>query len=199
MPASLHRRRDRTTPVDRHPTLAGHLVRLLSSILLPNTSFGVGEFLYNLCDRSPEQLSRTIGYGNASGFLQSRGELIPPPPVDDDAAAGGKGPSVNPITGAYDPSSSAAAADDEPPMTDEDKEREAERLYTLFERLQRTGVMSAPANPVEQARAQGRFEETSEEREAERERVEREERELEEEVERDLREWKERRARKAES
>ncbi|GAA5924062.1 hypothetical protein JCM3775_005585 [Rhodotorula graminis] len=190
---------DRSTPIDRHPSLAGHLVRLLSSILLPNTSFGVGEFLYNLCDRSPEQLSRTIGYGNASGFLQSRGELIPPPPHEDDG--GQKGPRINPITGAFDSPSSAAAADDddEPPMSEEDKEREAERLYTLFERLQRTGVISTPANPVEQARAQGRFEETSEEREAERERVEREERELEQEVERDLREWKERRARRVES
>ncbi|GAA5890693.1 hypothetical protein JCM8208_004964 [Rhodotorula glutinis] len=186
---------DRSTPIDRHRTLAGHLVRLLSSILLPNTSFGVGEFLYNLCDRSPEQLSRTIGYGNASGFLQNRGELIPPPPLEDDD--GKTGPRINPITGAFD-SRSTAATDDEPPMSDEDKEREAERLYTLFERLQRTGVMSTPANPVEQARAQGRFEETSEEREAERERVEREERELEEEVERDLREWKERRTKKVE-
>ncbi|GAA5844533.1 hypothetical protein JCM9279_006337 [Rhodotorula babjevae] len=190
---------DRTAPVDRHPTLAGHLVRLLSSILLPNTAFGVGEFLYNLCDRSPEQLSRTIGYGNASGFLQSRGELIPPPPHENVGDDGKGGPCVNPITGAYESPAAAAAAADEPPMSEEDKEREAERLYTLFERLQRTGVMSAPANPVEQARAQGRFEETSEEREAERERIEREERELEEEVERDLREWKERRAKKAES
>ena len=77
--ASTHTRSDRTTPIDRHPTLAGHLVRLLSSVLLPNTAFGVGEFLYNLCDRSPEHLVRAIGYGNASGFLQNRGELIPPP------------------------------------------------------------------------------------------------------------------------
>ncbi|GAA6007027.1 uncharacterized protein JCM10292_003434 [Rhodotorula paludigena] len=183
--------RDRSTPVDRYPTLTGHLVRLLSSVLLPNTSFGVGEFLYNLCDRSPERLVCVIGYGNASGFLQNRGELIPPPAGED----ADDSPSINPITGAYDPLSNPA--DDEAPMSDAEKEREAERLYTLFDRMARTGVISAE-NPVDRARAEGRLQETSDEREAELERLGREEDELEKEVERDMREWKERRRKAAE-
>ncbi|GAA6055774.1 hypothetical protein JCM3770_004795 [Rhodotorula araucariae] len=180
---------DRTVPVDRRPTLAGHLVRLLSSVLLPNTAFGAGEFLYNLCDRSPDHLVRTIGYGPAAGFLQNRGELIPPPATA--AEEGG----VNPITGAVDAPSRAAPEEDA--MSEEEKEREAERLYTLFDRLARTGVVSA-ANPVDAARAAGRFEETSEAREAELERARREEDELETEVEREMREWKARRRRAAE-
>ncbi|KWU44498.1 hypothetical protein RHOSPDRAFT_29266 [Rhodotorula sp. JG-1b] len=194
---------DRTLPLDRQPSLAGHLIRLMSSILLPNTAFGVGEFIYNLCDRSPEKLVRTIGYGNASGFLQNRQELIPPPPVEDDETAGttttsGDGARtssprirINPITGAYDQKQPEG-----PPMTEEDKEREAERLYTLFERMAHTGVISTE-NPVNRAKQEGRLEETTEDREAELERIRREEEELEQEVERDLKEWRASRGRSA--
>ncbi|BGP16865.1 hypothetical protein JCM10213_007312 [Rhodosporidiobolus nylandii] len=189
MPANL----DRSKPLDRHPTLSGHLVRLLSSVLLPNTSFGVGEFIYNLCDRDPLTLVRAIGYGNASGFLQNRGELIPPPPGDE-PAAGSKQRAVNPITGAYEED----ADPDYVPMSEEEKEREAERLYTLFDRMSRNGVISAE-NPVDKARAEGRFEETSEQREAELERLRKEDEDLEKEVERDMAAWKERRKKAAEA
>ncbi|GAA6060030.1 hypothetical protein JCM10212_001027 [Sporobolomyces blumeae] len=185
---------DRSKPVDRHPTLAGHLVRLLTSVYLPNTSFGVGEFLYNLADRSPEQLCALIGYGNASGFLQNRGELIPPPPVEAESASqeGTTSRPINPITGAFEAPRDA----NEVPMTEEEKEREAERLYTLFDRMSRSGVMSA-VNPVEQARETGKFEETSDEREAELERLRLEDEAVEKEVERDMAEWRAKRGRPA--
>ncbi len=48
--------------------------------------------------------------------------------------------------------------DDGPEMTEEEKEREAERLFVLFERLKKTGVVDV-VNPVEQAMREGRFEE----------------------------------------
>ncbi|BGP00147.1 Proteophosphoglycan ppg4 [Rhodotorula toruloides ATCC 204091] len=182
---------DRSVPLDRQPTLTGHLVRLLSSVLLLNTAFGVGEFLYNLFDRSPEKLVRAIGYGSASGFLQNRGELIPPPPGEEqESSADGEQPRrpVNPITGAFEPPEDP----DYKPMTEEEKEREAERLYTLFDRMAKTGVISAE-NPVDKARAAGNLEESKEEREAELERLRKEDEELEREVERDMKEWKEKR------
>ncbi|GAA5826397.1 hypothetical protein JCM11251_002350 [Rhodosporidiobolus azoricus] len=184
---------DRSLPLERHPSLAGHLVRLLNSILLPNTAYGVGEFLYNLADRDPATLVRGIGYGNASGFLQNRGELIPPPAGEEGQPGGGQQRVINPITGAYEQPEDP----DHVPMTEDEKEREAEKLYTLFDRMSRTGVMNVE-NPVDKARAEGRFEETSEQREAELERLKKEEDELEEEVERDMKEWKERRKRAAE-
>jgi hypothetical protein len=167
-------------------------VRLLSSILLPNTAFGVGEFLYNLCDRDPLTLVRAIGYGNASGFLSNRGELIPPPaeePQESGSTTYGTKRTVNPITGAFEAADSVPAGSD---MTEEEKEREAEKLYTLFERMKRTGVMSTE-NPVDKARASGRFEETSEAREAELARLDKEDKDLEAEVEREMIAWKERR------
>ena len=43
-------------------------------------------------------------------------------------------------------------------MTDEEKEREAEKLFVLFERLNKTGVVSVE-NPLRTAVQEGRFEE----------------------------------------
>ncbi|KAK3331398.1 guanine nucleotide exchange factor synembryn-domain-containing protein [Apodospora peruviana] len=52
-------------------------------------------------------------------------------------------------------------ADSLPEMTDEEKEREAERLFVLFERLRATGVVNVE-NPVAQAmRTGGHVEELS--------------------------------------
>ncbi|BGP25277.1 guanine nucleotide exchange factor, Ric8 [Rhodotorula toruloides] len=186
---------DRSVPLNRQPTLTGHLIRLLSSVLLPNTAFGVGEFLYNLFDRSPAKLVRAIGYGTASGFLQNRGELIPPPAGDEEVSpADAQQPRrpINPITGAFEPPEDP----DLKPMTEDEKEREAERLYTLFDRMAQSGVISAE-NPVDKARAAGKLEQTKEEREAEVERLRREDEELAREVERDMKEWKERRRKAA--
>ncbi|GAA6017215.1 hypothetical protein JCM11491_001855 [Sporobolomyces phaffii] len=182
---------DRSKPVNRHPTLTGHLVRLLSSMFLPNTAFGVGEFLYNLAERSPEKLCALIGYGTASGFLQNRGELIPPPPVSHEegdeanSTTAANSRPINPITGAFEPAEDPDVA----PMTDEDKEKEAEKLYTLFDRMERTGIMSA-GNPVNKARQEGKFEETRQEREAELERLRLEDEEVERAVEKDMAEWR---------
>jgi hypothetical protein len=74
-------------------------------------------------------------------------------------------------------------------MTEEEKDREAEKLYTLFDRMERTGVMSTE-NPVNKARQEGRFEETTEEREAELERLQREDEEVERAVEKDMAAWR---------
>lgn len=190
---------DRSIPLDRRPDLIGQLIRLSSSILLPNTAYGVSEFLYNLCDRDPEKLSLAIGYGNASGMLQNRGELIAPPvaasPDATRADSGTKANSgsavpVNPITGAVEERSSAM--DELARMTDEEKEREAEKLYVLFDRMNRTGVMSTVENPVDKAKKEGKLEQSRDEQEAERRRLEQEDDELEREVERELAAYKER-------
>lgn len=260
--------RDRTIPLERRTDLIGHLIRLLSSILLPNTAYGVGEFIYNLCDRDPTILCQQIGYGNASGFLQNRGELIPPPPSNltspnsngsvplmDTPPSGTRSsrsnsnasrPStptntssstsgtnskrnsfisgsakrrslhasksqsplstttplipvsnlervINPITGAYEDLSDPVPAGEE--MTQEEKERESERLFVLFERMARSGVIQVD-NPIKQARAEGRFAETSEEAEVERRDVEEQDRLEEEEVERELKLYKEKKLNK---
>lgn len=81
-------------------------------------------------------------------------------------------------------------------MSEEEKEQEAERLFVLFERLKKTGVVDVK-NPVEVAQQNGRFEElgesdTSPEEQARKQKDEdeKEQREAEEE----MRRWKSRNA-----
>ena len=69
------------------------------------------------------------------------------------------GQEINPITGQR---RDMEPEDILPEMTDEEKEREAEKLFVLFERLKATGVMNV-VNPVEQAVREGRLEDRVEE------------------------------------
>ena len=62
-------------------------------------------------------------------------------------------PDINPITGAKQgPSPSEILAG----MSEEEKEREAEKLFVLFDRMEKLGLA---VNPVRQAQQEGRLEE----------------------------------------
>ncbi|KAI8074514.1 guanine nucleotide exchange factor, partial [Gongronella butleri] len=110
--------------------------------------------LFVLCDENASKFSQQVGYGNAIGFLVNKGIAMEPPSAADGADdgpggshSGGHRP-VHPITGQY-----LDVQDDGPSlaeMTDEEKEREAERLFVLFERLKKTGVVNVE-NPVAKA------------------------------------------------
>ncbi|EJU05980.1 hypothetical protein DACRYDRAFT_85841 [Dacryopinax primogenitus] len=137
---------DRSTPLERRPDLLGRLVRLLTSVHMSRLKDAVGELLYAMCDSNAEHLAAAIGYGNVAGFLFNKGIMIPPPDsVDSD---------VNPITGTS--TSTAPIIDFNTPMTEEEKEIEAERLFVLFDRLERSGY---GVNPVRAAQQEGRFQE----------------------------------------
>jgi len=96
---------------------------------------------------------KNVGYGYAAGYLMTH-KIPIPENAQQSSSTEGEVP-VNPVTG--------QRLDKEPDvempeMTQEEKEREAERLYVLFERLKATGVVDVK-NPVEQAKEEGRFEE----------------------------------------
>jgi len=77
-----------------------------------------------------------VGYGNAIGYLvnhQLMGELNNT--VDENAP---KDKNINPITGQIE---DEKKEDPFKNMTDEEKEREAEKLFVLFDRLNKTGVI----------------------------------------------------------
>lgn len=87
-----------------------------------------------------------VGYGNVAGFLFNKG-IVTGPPSSGEAAgtAGPSGPQINPITG---------AVQEERPdieMTEEEREHEAEKLFVLFDRLERSGAVPPEANPVRRA------------------------------------------------
>jgi hypothetical protein len=81
--------------------------------------------MFQIVDQSATALVDAIGYGYASGFLFSHNI---PVPADLQNRQSGR-TDINPVTG------QRLDAEPEPDlvdMTDEEKEREAERLFVLF-------------------------------------------------------------------
>ncbi|KAJ0366904.1 hypothetical protein COL922a_014401, partial [Colletotrichum nupharicola] len=96
-----------------------------------NLKVAISELMFVLSGSNVENLTRNIGYGFAAGLLASRGIDIPQSAGEAFSTnSEGLDPDVNPITGQrWD----AEKPDTGPPMTKEEKEREAERLFVLFE------------------------------------------------------------------
>ena len=98
-------------------------------------------------------MSSYVGYGNVAGFLFNKGILSAPPPRPGGTGAPettADGTPINPITGI------AQRNDPLPQMTDEEKEREAEKLFVLFDRLERSGAIDPNQNPIRKAIASGK-------------------------------------------
>ncbi|OJJ44538.1 hypothetical protein ASPZODRAFT_134620 [Penicilliopsis zonata CBS 506.65] len=146
---------DRSQPIGRSDTLSSKLLRL-STKPYPKLKTAISELMFVLSGKNAENLTKNIGYGFAAGFLASRGMEIPQTAGEAFATnSSGFSPDVNPITGQR---WAAEPKDQEPPMTNEQKEREAERLFVLFERARANGILQVE-NPVAQAVREGRFEE----------------------------------------
>lgn len=148
---------DRSLPIGQSDTLSSRLLKLSTSPY-PNLKTGISELMFVLSGKDAENLTRRIGYGFAAGFLASRGMEIPQTAGEafaTNADTSGLGSEVNPVTGQR---WSAERQDPEPPMTMEEKEREAERLFVLFERAKANGLLTVD-NPVAQALREGRLEE----------------------------------------
>ncbi|CAG8507295.1 7958_t:CDS:2 [Paraglomus brasilianum] len=145
---------DRSKPLEKGESLTARLIRLMTSVMLPHLRDGVSELLFKLCDENASLFVHHVGYGNAAGFLMSHNITIPS--SDPTAPIYSEKP-INPITGQYMEDAPLSLAN----MTDEEKEREAERLFVLFERLKKTGVMDV-VNPVQEAINSGKIREIEE-------------------------------------
>ena len=148
---------DRSKPLGKSDTLPSRLLRLSTSASGPNLREATSSLLFELSDKDPMTFIRNVGYGYAAGFLMSHKISIPDRAFEagNIEATSVDGQEINPITGQR---RDMEPVDDGPEMTDEEKEREAERLFVLFERLKATGVVNV-MNPVEQAQRGGRIEE----------------------------------------
>lgn len=134
---------ERSRPLGRSDTFASRLLRLSTSPVAPNLRESVSGLMFELSDQNPTSFVRNVGYGFASGFLMSHD--LPAPEFllqRDPQDAGGSvdlgetltrvdGQEINPITGQR---TDMEPVDTGPEMTDMEKEREAERLFVLFER-----------------------------------------------------------------
>lgn len=121
---------DRATVLGKGATLPARLLRNSTNPLAPQLRDGISHLLFELSERDAGKFVDNVGYGYASGFLFQNN--IPVPRSASGGESGGSGGRpVNPVTGQFldrEPSVEG------PEMTDEEKEREAERLFVLFER-----------------------------------------------------------------
>jgi hypothetical protein len=114
--------------------------------------------LYAACDSDAALLSSLFGYGHVAGLLFNKGVMSAPSPPSTAQSSTSEGSSssastsntvqreINPITGTYAPVGSTASATAN--MTEEEKEQEMEKLFVLFDRLERSGAMPASQNPM---------------------------------------------------
>jgi hypothetical protein len=159
----LPREKDREKPLGVGDTMAARLLRLSCSPGLPTLRENIASLLFEMSDKDANKFVKNIGYGFAAGFLMNHNIEIPNSATEASSAStksgASSGAAVNPITGQR----LSAEQEDHPiedvkDMTQTEKEREAERLFVLFEKLKATGVVKVK-NPVEQAVEEGRFEE----------------------------------------
>lgn len=148
---------ERAEPLGKSDSLPSRLLRLSTAPTVPRLKEGISSFLFELSDKDAADFVRNVGYGYAAGYLMTHSLPVPETAAGDpgERVTTVDGQEINPITGQR---RDMEPEDPFPEMTDEEKEREAERLFVLFERLKATGVMNV-MNPVEQAVHEGRFEE----------------------------------------
>ncbi|KAK7743570.1 hypothetical protein SLS53_004105 [Cytospora paraplurivora] len=162
----LPTKEDREQILGRGETLASTLLRNSTNPVTPQLRDAISHLLFEMSDKDASVFVENVGYGFASGFLFQNN--IPVPGSVAGGGDGGGGSSgngsdstrpINPITGQY---LDQETGPEVPEMTDEEKEREAERLFVLFERLKKTGIVDIQ-NPVEQAIREGRFQDIKDE------------------------------------
>jgi hypothetical protein len=134
---------ERAQPLGRSDSLASRLLRLSTSPVAPNLRESVSSMLFELSNQDPTTFVRNVGYGFASGFLITHnlavpeGSLRPSTGSGEDVEDPGErltrvdGLEINPVTGQRKDKEPEVLG---PAMTEAEKEREAEKLFVLFER-----------------------------------------------------------------
>ncbi|KAL9942649.1 hypothetical protein ACHAQF_001243 [Verticillium nonalfalfae] len=150
--------KDREEVLGKGTSLGSRVLKLSNNPMTPKLGDVASHLLYSLSDKDASKFVANVGFGYASGFLAKNN--IPTPgnmaETSDELAAR----PFNPVTGQFLDSERVVEL---PEMTEDEKLREAERLYDLFERLKRTGIIDVQ-NPVEEAIRSGRFQEMDENR-----------------------------------
>ena len=134
---------DRQQVLGKGSSLPSRLLRLCNNPSTPQTRESVSSFLFELSNKDATTFVHNVGYGFAAGFLFQHN--VPIPENATDAWSTSESSSsrtresqdsinarrVNPITGQFLNKEKEVP---EVEMTEDEKEREAERLFVLFER-----------------------------------------------------------------
>ncbi|KAI1109419.1 guanine nucleotide exchange factor [Nemania sp. NC0429] len=142
---------DRKQALGRSDSLPSWLLQNSTNPVAPQFRNTVSDLLFDLSDRNASKFVENVGYGFASGILYNKNISL----SQDASVAGGSERPINPVTGQF---LDLERFSDVPEMTEAEKEREAEKLFVLFQRLQANGIISAE-NPLRTAMEEGRFEE----------------------------------------
>ena len=125
---------DRKKPLGRSDSLSSRLLNISSSPMMASLRESVSSLLFELSDKDSTQFVENVGYGFASGFLMTHNLPMPENAMAAFSTEGGdsgNGKRINPITGQLLDTEEGVETDE---MTEEEKEREAEKLFVLFER-----------------------------------------------------------------
>ncbi|TGJ80865.1 hypothetical protein E0Z10_g7906 [Xylaria hypoxylon] len=147
---------DRKEVLGQSGSLPSWLLNNSTNAVAPKLREMISDVLFDLSDKNASRFVENVGYGFASGFLYNKNISIPQ--NASEAFSNDTGSSsrpVNPVTGQF---LDLEKYSDAPEMTDAEKEREAEKLFVLFQRLQANGIISVE-NPLRTAVEEGRFEE----------------------------------------
>ncbi|TFK29316.1 hypothetical protein FA15DRAFT_664249 [Coprinopsis marcescibilis] len=144
---------DRSSPLEDREDLLGRSLRMLGSVYHARLKDAIGEMLYAMADNNASTMSGLLGYGNVAGFLFNKGVLSAPGADPNAPTTTSTGEAINPITGTTIQPGSSSTAD----MTDEEKEREMEKLLVLFDRLEKTGALPKDQNPIRKAIQEGKL------------------------------------------
>lgn len=143
---------DRSTPLESRADLLGRCLRLLACVYHPRLKDAVGELLFAVADSDASTLSMLFGYGNVAGFLFHKGVFSAPQTSSSSSTGLSTSDQINPITGTV-----VQPKIDLPDMSDEEKEREMEKLFVLFDRLEKTGAINPEQNPMRKAIQKGQM------------------------------------------
>ena len=136
---------ERNKPLGKSNTLSSRLLQLSTSPMTPTLRDNLSSLFFELSGKDAENFVDNIGYGFASGFLmthnlqnptsvtQSRSESEDRRRTEARKTRRHTAFPINPVTGQK--VSAEAVVEDQPEMTEAEKQREAEKLFVLFERF----------------------------------------------------------------
>ncbi|KAI9743640.1 MAG: hypothetical protein M1818_002956 [Claussenomyces sp. TS43310] len=154
---------DRKQVLGQGSNLPSKLLQLSMSPLAPQAREAISSLLFEMSDKDARNFVHNVGYGFASGFLFQHNVPVPENALEawsnsnneDGPSSSNSNVPINPVTGQR---LDAETIFEGPEMSLEEKEREAEKLMVLFNRLKQNGVINVE-NPVEKAVNEGRFQE----------------------------------------
>ncbi|KAI8724612.1 hypothetical protein NCS52_00030800 [Fusarium sp. LHS14.1] len=132
---------DRVDELGTRDTLPGKLLKHLTSRKCPVFRVDISDLFLEMSDRDANKYVENVGYGFAGGlFLQ---ESMPIPASATEAFSGGAGGSQEPRV-----------------LTQEEKDRQTEQLFELFDRLNPSSLTDVQEDPKETATTESQSPET---------------------------------------